>query len=99
VPTQPLLRPTGLSRYFNQRVKILFRDGNTTDGFLQGRSWDYLHLLNFVETGKDEKLTGSWCGVALDSVSRIYPGDVRVERISKGYRIERYRKSSGCALA
>ncbi len=83
VPTQPLLRPTGLGKYFNKNVRVLFRDGNTTAGFLQGRSWDYLHILNFVETGKDERLTGSWCGVAVDSVSRIYPGDVKVERISK----------------
>jgi len=83
VPTQPLLRPTGLGRYFNKNVRVLLRDGNTTEGFLQGRSWDYLHMLNFVETGKDEKLTGSWCGIALDSVSRIYPGDVKVEKIPK----------------
>ena len=83
VPTQPLLRPTGLGRYFNRNVRVLLRDGNTMSGFLQGRSWDYLHMLNFVETGKDERLTGSWCGVALDSVSRIYPGDVKVEKIPK----------------
>ena len=83
VPTQPLLRPTGLGRYFNKNVRVLLRDGNTTEGFLRGRSWDYLHMLNFVETRKDEKLTGSWCGVALDSVSRIYPGNVKVEKIPK----------------
>jgi hypothetical protein len=83
VPTQPLLRPTGLGRYFNRNVRVLFRDGNVMTGFLQGRQWDYLHLLKVVETGKDEKLTADWCGVALDSVSRIYPGNVKVEKISK----------------
>lgn len=83
VPTQPLLRPSGLGRYFNKNVHILLRDGNIMDGFLQSRQWDYLHLLNIVETGKDEKLTADWCGVGVDGVSRIYPANAKVEKISK----------------
>jgi hypothetical protein len=83
VPTQPLLRPTGLGRYFGKNVRVLLRDANVMEGFLKGRSWDYLHMLNFVETGKDQRIAGSWCGIALDSVSRVYPSDVQVEKISK----------------
>lgn len=83
VPVQPLQRPTGLSRYIGKNVRILYRDGNVTTGFLQGRSWDYLHILNFTETGKGEKLTGSWCGVSLNSISRVYPADVKVEKVSE----------------
>ena len=82
VPTQPLLRPTGLSRYFHQKVRLLFRDGNVMSGILQGRQFDYLNMLNVVETGKGEKLTADWCGVGLNSVSRIYPGNVKVEKIN-----------------
>lgn len=52
-------------------------------GFLQGRQWDYLHMLNIEETGKEDRLTADWCGVEADSVSRIYPGNVKVEKISK----------------
>jgi hypothetical protein len=82
VPTQPLLKPTGLGRYFNQRVRVLCKDGNVMKGFLQGRRFDYLHFLNIEETGGDEKTTADWCGVKIDGISRIYPGNAKVEKIS-----------------
>ncbi len=83
VPTQPLLRATGLSRYFGQKVMLLLRDGNTMKGFLQGRQWYILHMLNIEETGNGERLTADWCGVEEDSVSRIYPANVKIEKISR----------------
>ncbi len=83
VPTQPLLRPTGLSRYFGKNVRLLLRDGNVMKGFLQGRQWYILNMLNIEETGKGERLTAAWCGVEEDSVSRIYPANVKIEQISK----------------
>ena len=83
VPTQPLLRPTGLGPYFGKQVRLLLKDGNVIKGFLQGRRWNYLNVLNIEETGKDEKLTADWCGVGVDGVARVYPGNAKVEKISK----------------
>jgi hypothetical protein len=83
VPTQPLLRPTGLGAFFAKRVRLLLKDGSTVIGFLQKRLFDFLHLLNIVEIGKDYKLTADWCAIDLDSIARIYPADARVEQVSK----------------
>ena len=83
VPTQPLLRATGLTTYLGQRVRILLRDGSVVIGFLQKRLWNYVHLLNVEETGRDFKLTADWCDVDLGTIARVYPATAKVEQIQR----------------
>ena len=83
VPTQPLLRPTGVLTYIGQRVRLLLRDGTVIVGFLQKRLWNYVHLLNVEETGRDFKVTADWCDVDLGTIARVYPAIARVEQISR----------------
>ena len=84
VPTQPLLRPTGLTAYIGKRVRLLLRDGNVVVGTVQNRVFNYLHLVNVEETGKDDfKLTADWCDVDLGTIARVYPATARVESVSK----------------
>ncbi len=83
VPTQPLLRPTGLTTYLGQRVRLLLRDGSVIIGFLQKRLWNYVHLLNVEETGKDFKLTADWCDVELGTIARVYPATAKVEQVQR----------------
>ncbi len=83
VPTQPLLRPTGLMTNIGQRVRLLLRDGTVVVGFLQKRLWNYVHLLNVEETGRDFKLTADWCDIDSGSIARVYPATARVEPVSK----------------
>ncbi|MGO9378497.1 MAG: hypothetical protein ACLP29_08075 [Dissulfurispiraceae bacterium] len=81
VPTQPLLRPTGLMTNIGQRVRLLLRDGTVVVGFLQKRQWNYVHLLNVEEIGRDFKLTAGWCDVEIGSIARVYPATAKVEQI------------------
>jgi hypothetical protein len=81
VPTQPLIRPTGLGTFFGKQVRLLLRDGSVINGLLQKRLFDYLYLLNIVEVGKDYKLSANSCAVDLASVARVYPGNTKVEKI------------------
>lgn len=83
VPVQPLLRPTGLMTNIGQRVRILLRDGSVIVGFLQKRLWNYVHLLNVEETGRDFRLTADWCDIDIGSIARVYPAAAKVEQISK----------------
>jgi hypothetical protein len=83
VPTQPLQRPTGVLAYAGQRVRLLLRDGSVIIGFLQRRLWNYVHLLNIEETGRDFKLTSDWCDVEIGTIARVYPAAAKVEQISK----------------
>jgi hypothetical protein len=83
VPSQPLQRPTGIMNYFGQRVRLLLRDGTVVVGLLQKRLWNYVHLLNVEETGKDYKLTSDWCDIELSTIARVYPATAKVEVISK----------------
>jgi hypothetical protein len=83
VPTQPLLRPTGLMTYMGQRVRLLLRDGSVIVGFLQKRLWNYVHLLNIEETGRDFRLTADWCDVDLGTIARVYPATAKVEQIQR----------------
>jgi len=83
VPTQPLQRPTGIMNYFGQRVRLLLRDGSVIIGFLQKRLWNYVHLLNIEETGKDFRLTADWCDVELGTIARVYPATAQAEPISR----------------
>lgn len=83
VPTQPLQRPTGVMNYFGQRVRLLLRDGSVIVGFLQKRLWNYVHLLNIEETGRDYKLTADWCDIEIGTIARVYPATTTVEQISK----------------
>ena len=52
-------------------------------GFLQKRLWNYVHLLNIVENGRDFKLTADWCDIEIGSIARVYPATATVEQISK----------------
>lgn len=83
VPVQPLQRPTGVMAYAGQRVRLLLRDGTVVIGFLQKRIWNYAHLLNVEETGKDFKITADWCDVDLGTIARIYPATAQAGPISK----------------
>ena len=83
VPTQPLLRPTGIMNYFGQRVRLFLRDGTVIIGFLQKRLWNYIHLLNIEETGRDFKLTADWCDIEIGTIARVYPASAKVEQISR----------------
>jgi hypothetical protein len=83
VPVQPLLRPTGLLSYIGQRVRLLLKDGSVIVGFLQKRLWNYIHLLNIEETGKDFKLTADWCDVELGNIARVYPANAKAEQSSR----------------
>ena len=83
VPVQPLQRPTGILAYTGQRVRLLLRDGSVVVGFLQKRLWNYVHLLNVEETGRDYKLTSDWCDIEIGTISRVYPASARVEPIQK----------------
>jgi len=83
VPTQPLQRPTGVLSYIGQRVRLLLRDGTVIIGFLQKRRWNYAHLLNVEETGRDFKLTADWCDVELGTIARVYPATAQVVQNSK----------------
>ncbi len=83
VPTQPLLRPTGLITYLGQRVRLLLRDGSVIVGFLQKRHWNYVHLLNIEETGRDSRLTADWCDVELGTIARVYPATAKVEQVQR----------------
>jgi hypothetical protein len=83
IPVQPLLRPTGITIYIGQRVRILLRDGNVIVGTVQKRLFNYLHLVNVEETGRDFKLTADWCDVDLGTIARVYPATAKVEQISK----------------
>lgn len=83
VPVQPLQRPTGVMAYAGQRVRLLLRDGTVVIGFLQKRIWNYAHLLNVEETGKDFKVTADWCDVDLGTIARIYPATAQAGPISR----------------
>ena len=83
VPVQPLLPPTGLMTNIGQRVRLLLRDGTVVVGFLQKRLWNYVHLLNVEEIGRDFKLTADWCDIDIGSIARVYPATATVEPISK----------------
>jgi hypothetical protein len=83
VPTQPLLRPTGILAYMGQRVRLLLRDGTIIVGFLQKRLWNYVHLLNVEEITREERLTWDWCDVELGSIARIYPATAKVEQVQR----------------
>lgn len=83
VPTQPLLKPTGLGTFFGKSVLLLLRDGSIVPGLLQKRLFEFLHLLNVVEIGAGYKLTADWCAIDLASVARVYPAEAKIEKISK----------------
>jgi hypothetical protein len=83
VPTQPLLRPTGLMTNIGQRVRLLLRDGTVVIGFLQKRLWNYVHLLNVEEIGRDFKLTADWCDIDIGSIVRVYPATAKVEQVQR----------------
>ncbi|MGA3117994.1 MAG: hypothetical protein ABSF90_26620 [Syntrophobacteraceae bacterium] len=83
VPTQPLLRPTGLNAFYGKQVRLLLRDGSIITGFLQKRLFDFVYLLNIVEIGTGYKLTADWCAIDLSSIARAYPANAKVEKISK----------------
>jgi hypothetical protein len=83
IPVQPLLRPNGLMSYIGQRVRLLLRDGNVMVGLLQKRLWNFVHLLDVEETGRDFRLTADWCDVDLGTIARVYPATAKVEQISK----------------
>ena len=83
VPTQPLLRPTGILTYVGQRVRLLLRDGTVVVGFLQKRLWNYVHLLNVEEIGRDGRQAWDWCDVDLGTIARVYPATAKVQQISK----------------
>lgn len=83
VPTQPLLRPTGILAYMGQRVRLLLRDGTIIVGFLQKRLWNYVHLLNVEEITRQERLTWDWCDVELGSIARVYPATAKVEQVQR----------------
>ncbi len=94
VPTQPLLRPTGLGAFFGKRVRLQLRDGSVVTGFLQKRLFNYLHLLNVEEIGAGYKLTADWCAIDLGSIARVYPGNAKVELVSKS--LKETRKGTDC---
>jgi hypothetical protein len=81
VPTQPLQRPTGVLAYAGQRVRLLLRDGSVVVGFLQRRLWNYIHLLNVEERGRDFTLTADWCDVEIATIVRVYPATAKVEQV------------------
>jgi len=83
VPTQPLLRPTGLGTFFGKWVRILLKDGSIVTGFLQKRLFDFVYLLTIVEIGAGYKLTADWCAIELGSIARAYPADAKVEQVPK----------------
>ncbi len=83
VPTQPLLRPTGLGPFFGKWVRILLRDGSIVTGFLQKRLFNFIHLLNITEIGASYKLTSDCCAIDLGSVARVYPANAKVEEFVK----------------
>lgn len=83
VPTQPLLRPNGIMSYTGQRVRLLLRDGSVIVGTLQKRLWNYIHILNIEESGKDFRLTADWCDVDLGTIARVYPATAKAEPVSK----------------
>jgi len=83
VPVQPLLRPTGLMTNIGQRVRLLLRDGTVVVGFLQKRLWNYVHLLNVEEIGRDFKLTADWCDVELSSIARVYPATAKAQQVQR----------------
>ncbi|MGA3112906.1 MAG: hypothetical protein ABSF90_00580 [Syntrophobacteraceae bacterium] len=83
VPTQPLLRPTGLLAYIGQRVRLLLRDGTVVIGFLQKRQWNYVHLLNVEEITREERLTWDWCDVELGSIARVYPATAKAQQVQR----------------
>ena len=83
VPTQLLLKPTGLTIYIGQRLRILLRDGTVIVGTVQRRLFNFLHLVNVEETGRDFALTADWCDVDLGTIARVYPATAKVEPVSK----------------
>ncbi len=83
VPTQPLLRPSGIMNYLGQRVRLMLRDGTVVVGLLQRRLWNFVHLVNIEETGKDFRLTADWCDIDLGSIARVYPATAKAEQISR----------------
>lgn len=83
VPTQPLLRPTGLGSFFGKWVRLLLRDGSIVIGLLQKRVYDFVHLLNIVEIGSGYKLTAARCAITIASIARVYPADAKIDEIPK----------------
>lgn len=83
IPVQPLQRPTGVLAYVGQRVRLLLRDGTIVVGFLQKRNFNFIHLLNVEETGRDFKLTADWVDIELGTIARVYPATAQAEQISR----------------
>jgi hypothetical protein len=83
VPSQPLQRPTGITAYIGQRVRLLLRDGSVIVGVLQKRLWNYVHMVDVEETGRGFTLSADWCDVELSTIARVYPATARVEVVFK----------------
>lgn len=83
IPVQPLQRPTGVMAYAGQRVRLLLRDGSIIVGFLQKRIFNFIHLLNIQEIGKDFKITADWIDIEIGTIARIYPATAQAETISR----------------
>jgi len=78
VPAVKLPPRTGLSSYVGQQVTLRLKDGSMVSGFLQQVRWDMLHILNYVEQGKDYRITKPWGAVGIDQVARVYPGSLQI---------------------
>jgi hypothetical protein len=83
MPAQPRLHPPSLTSYVGQRIRLLLRDSSVIVGLMQKRLWNYAHLSNVEEIGKDYRLMADWCDVELGTIARVYPADAKVEKISK----------------
>jgi hypothetical protein len=83
MPTQSRLHPPSLTSYAGQRIRLLLRDGSVIIGLMQKRLWNYAHLSNVEEIGKDYRLAADWCDIELGTIARVYPANAKVEKISK----------------
>lgn len=83
VPVQPLQRPTGVMSYVGQRVRLLLRDGTVVLGFLQKRIFNFIHLLNIEETGKDFKVIADWIDIEIGTIARVYPATAQAVPLTR----------------